>query len=589
MSIKNNCLFPTFVVLRLSLIMFLLCGAHNLSLGQGLSVHTDRTIYFPGDTVWFKAYFKHGNTFDEEVKNLYFSPFSNADGVSTPLQESVLFIDRGVSAGQYIIPRDFTKDELYLSFFTKRSLDTSHDRLIKKLAVIQEGVTEIISNESNSSVDSLNKSIVKGELIMPSVILDQFSAQPLGANRITLNLSDSEAANLSISITDISIPTASTQNIGADFQATSSLDTMPVIADSVLYLRGKLGVKKDWTKYYERYQKIQQKDVKAGKPRRGLSLSLRMLNDSLVRYREVIFDKDGYFGSKEIVFSDTIEVRAVQVYEKMKFYDFTTEYFFNDLVGQHDYKLNKSTIPNLQDSSKRIKLSTFYHPDYTIDASGRRVLKTVNINRKVDLKLQQMANKLSRGWFAQHPSYLDIDVQNDLTIPAYIDTLESLIDYLKLKYPKLNASKPVILVNNSEYKPNDSSGYVPSTIQEIKLIRLYDNYPRNPVGRGAIMIYADIDGRNRYSGQGVTLHQVAGYMSTLPFYSPQYNTAEKQVKTPYDDRLTLYWNPYIHLDTTNSSMEILFHNNSNAKGFHVVINGMTDSGKRIYYSNSFIK
>ncbi|AIM36857.1 hypothetical protein KO02_09220 [Sphingobacterium sp. ML3W] len=78
-------------------------------------------------------------------------------------------------------------------------------------------------------------------------------------------------------------------------------------------------------------------------------------------------------------------------------------------------------------------------------------------------------------------------------------------------------------------------------------------------------------------------------MSTLTFYSPQYNTAEKQVNVPYDDRLTLYWNPYINLDSTNSSKEILFHNNSNAKGFHVVVNGMTDSGKLIYYSNSFMK
>jgi hypothetical protein len=163
------------------------------------------------------------------------------------------------------------------------------------------------------------------------------------------------------------------------------------------------------------------------------------------------------------------------------------------------------------------------------------------------------------------------------------------IKYLYQKYPKLRASDPVILYNNSEYDKNDTSGYVPSTIQEIKMVRLYNNYPRNPKESSAIMIYADIDGRNKDSGQGVTLHQVAGYMTSLPFYSPQYNTAEKKINTSYDDRLTLYWNPYINLNTTNSSIDILFHNNSNAKGFHVVINGMSDSGKLIYYSKSFIK
>jgi hypothetical protein len=122
----------------------------------------------------------------------------------------------------------------------------------------------------------------------------------------------------------------------------------------------------------------------------------------------------------------------------------------------------------------------------------------------------------------------------------------------------------------------------------LTVYHVYESYHRNPSGGGTIMIYADLDGRNMYGGQVVTLHKVAGYMFPLTFYSPNYDTALKKINTPYDDRLTLYWNPNINLDTANSSIDLQFHNNSNAKGFHVVINGMSDSGKLVYYSKSII-
>jgi uncharacterized protein YfaS (alpha-2-macroglobulin family) len=66
-------------VLLLVVMMFI---GFAFSFGQQISVQTDRTIYFPGDTVWFKAYLKYKTAFDEDVKNLYFSSFSNVDGVS---------------------------------------------------------------------------------------------------------------------------------------------------------------------------------------------------------------------------------------------------------------------------------------------------------------------------------------------------------------------------------------------------------------------------------------------------------------------------------------------------------------------------
>ena len=197
-----------------------------------------------------------------------------------------------------------------------------------------------------------------------------------------------------------------------------------------------------------------------------------------------------------------------------------------------------------------------------------------------------MGNYLSKDWFSETPSILDIDVQNDMDKPNWISSVDDYMEYIYNKHPGLRGLRPITLYNNIHYTNYESKGaYRPSSIDEIKLIRIYKNYPRHPNGSGAvIMIYADMYGRNMNGGQFLNFAKIAGYNSTLPFYSPQYHTLLSTIENAYDDRLTLYWNPNINLDSNSPKSTITFYNNTKTKAYRVVIQGLTIDGDVVYYN-----
>ncbi len=64
------------------------------------------------------------------------------------------------------------------------------------------------------------------------------------------------------------------------------------------------------------------------------------------------------------------------------------------------------------------------------------------------------------------------------------------------------------------------------------------------------------------------------------------NEADKELMQE-DNRMTLYWDPFLSIDSTAASKQIKFSNNSKVKGFCITIQGVTSTGKLIYYCRIF--
>ena len=79
-------------------------------------VHTDRSAYLPGDTVWFKAYVTQDNLPTGLSKNLFLD-FFNDKGKSVGRILSPIVM--GGAAGQFVIPEDFKGKALLVKSFTK--------------------------------------------------------------------------------------------------------------------------------------------------------------------------------------------------------------------------------------------------------------------------------------------------------------------------------------------------------------------------------------------------------------------------------------------------------------------------------------
>src|SRR5690606_23766573 len=135
---------------------------------------------------------------------------------------------------------------------------------------------------------------------------------------------------------------------------------------------------------------------------------------------------------------------------------------------------------------------------------------------------QMLRKKFSTNWFLSNEAFLEIDLIH-YDLDGWIYTLEELKEHLKHKYPKIRTLKADYLVNNlHNYQMTVEK--LPHDITEIEYIRVYEKYPYNKDGGGAIMFYTTgIYARNEDIGVSkIRLKKVPGYSKFLDYYQPDY-------------------------------------------------------------------
>ena len=113
-----------------------------------LYLHTDREIYFPGDSVWFKAYYLDGNShqFIPGIHSMYADLF---DKNGKRVHSQVLPLVNGVAAGRLVIPDSIEPGDLVLRACTDLQRDFGEDiYFYRTLAVssIISSVEETVQN-----------------------------------------------------------------------------------------------------------------------------------------------------------------------------------------------------------------------------------------------------------------------------------------------------------------------------------------------------------------------------------------------------------------------------------------------------------
>ncbi len=96
---------------------------------ERLHLHLDKSIYSPGETVWFKAYLMEGIYPAEGSKTLY---VDFADDKGKTLSHLVFPIINGTASGQFMVPFDYTKPVINLRSYTKWMLNFDSSFIYKK-------------------------------------------------------------------------------------------------------------------------------------------------------------------------------------------------------------------------------------------------------------------------------------------------------------------------------------------------------------------------------------------------------------------------------------------------------------------------
>lgn len=97
-------------------------------------------------------------------------------------------------------------------------------------------------------------------------------------------------------------------------------------------------------------------------------------------------------------------------------------------------------------------------------------------------------------------------------------------------------------------------------------------------GNGAIAVYTRKGSDNNSGSGGLAKDQKAGYTLVRKFYSPNYMLSNNNNDLP-DERTTLYWNPDVKTNSVSHDAEVSFYNNDFTQRFHIVIEGMDNTGR----------
>ncbi len=114
---------------------------------EKIYIHFDRSVYLPGDTVWYKAYLMADATPSNISKNFY-ADFISEDGKL--LLHSVAPITVSSAYGQFVIPEDYKNKLFHIRAYTKWMLNFDSAFYYEKdISVIQQKNTSPANNNSS--------------------------------------------------------------------------------------------------------------------------------------------------------------------------------------------------------------------------------------------------------------------------------------------------------------------------------------------------------------------------------------------------------------------------------------------------------
>ncbi len=386
------------------------------------------------------------------------------------------------------------------------------------------------------------------------------------------------------------------------------------IVDSLLEIQGQIRLEKgSWAKFYADYLNEVNKGKKGNLPVRGISFGYRYPEAPRMQYTELMFDKNGRFSIPNSIIYDSLETKVIQIYRKLKFTPFSVQYKFTD-SNNYRYPV-LIPIQDVDGSTKQLSNLRVLPSDYfTIDAHGNRVLQTVQVTRT---RRQREIDRMQSRFRTMEPH--TVHQPDSILLPlmdsVVIKTSQSLRDYIARKVPARSVSiilngkfvggtgdvtKAVadgsVLSNVAKKAKEDPDrfgeldrqnqlSFLDEDVSNYPYLKFYRTY-NSPVhsGTNVLLVFeyspAEV---NRDFGAAEYHETVAGYMSPGEFHNKVYPTAAARLSAGLDTRLTLYWEPFFDINKDNSFKKLIFYNNSHNKGVWLTIQGMTETGKVVYY------
>ncbi len=312
--------------------------------------------------------------------------------------------------------------------------------------------------------------------------------------------------------------------------------------------------------------------------------------DSTKKFLEMPKTGTDVFSLNNLVFFDTVTVHY-QFAKDKNLNNSGAVQFGNGLYGGVR-KVDPNNLPYYFSTDKdtmmlnRTKFLAQQLTKYSSSWDGKgNVLQGVTVKARVKTKLEELDDKYTSGLFKGDAYTFDMTENFSMDIFTYLQgrvpglTISNSGGQVSVSW---RGSPTSFFLDEIPAQADQLQNISPSDIAYVKVFRPPFFGATGGGAGGAIAIYTRKGGDVKMEpGKGLSRTQVVGYSRVREFYVPDYSSRSVSADVPADYRSTLYWNPYLLLNTSKNTTKIEFYNNDVTKAFRVVIEGVDEAGKLI--------
>lgn len=555
---------------------------------EQLYVHTDKSYYYPGETIWCRGYINyHQPAWRDSLSRTVYVELIDRVRQQLLLSKTVR-VDSGLFSTDFLIPDTLRSATYHLRAYThlNRLFGDKH-LYVKPIPVLD--LNERVSPEISSTATNTSANAREA-------VLSISSAKNIYQLRekVTLNLlvKDDEdhplASVLSMSVTDVkqAVPINSSNNILTDFPM-REIDMVDANKSALI-------------------------EIERGIPFSGRCLSAdqitplqTMLNIIQLDPPNVMFaqtNRKGIFSLTDVVFYDTaaffFNTTTKQKIGKMEFLAKQPAPIFFDpipiqlqvqktdvpqrIISQNELMLGTTVLNEVEIKAKKIE-------DQTIDRVQRPYGKPDYVLKRKDLNLTY--GNLLQTLPGKVPGLVVRQSDNPGGIVNGVMTNGNGIEWVVYiakggnSSSILNPKEVIITINDVVVtgKPEQIlSAIDPQTVESIEVKTGVNVLYGSLGGNGIVSIYTrkDIPDDVLKKSKGLVPTKLTGYATPRKFSHPNYHGSEMD-RTSTDYRSTIYWNPELKTNPKDGSASVSFFTADLSGTYQIVVEGITQKGQPV--------
>ena len=298
---------------------------------------------------------------------------------------------------------------------------------------------------------------------------------------------------------------------------------------------------------------------------------------------------DGKFNYSGVYFFDTARLMYQFNNDKDKLLTSTASFSFDNglekspaIGGNLLSTIYFTAKPDSSILQKGIKQSALFRSQLEMQKTKTLTAVTV-IGKQKPLK-EKLDEQYTTGLFSGGNAKI-FTTEDD----PFAQSAISILDYLRGKVAGLQistagdgsitrrGSNTDVFLNETN---TDISMLQSTPMSDVAMIKVFDPPFFGASGGGAggaVAVYTKKGGSSNANIKGLNAITLYGYSYIKQFYMPDYEKEPDADAADY--RTTLYWNPFLLLDTKKRRITIPFFNTDNCKKIKVIIEGMNENGQ----------